>query len=186
MKHVQSDVMWHINQCSWYLMKYFQNCNMCRLLGVCIRRVCLVCISMTFEPTRVDVYGRARTFGTVGHACAMKCEKCEKERVGECEHIFELHRTRRAIWWFLKTTTCFICFAGHCCLLSYSSFSTRTSRHWGCIYTLYSPPFSCQALSSSSLPSQLLPFWRHDNETASTATALHENDGTQLFVNRMF
>ena len=54
---------------------------MCRLLGVCIRRVCLAHISMTFEPTCVDVYGRARGFGTVGHACAMKCEKFEKEEL---------------------------------------------------------------------------------------------------------
>ena len=48
------------------------------LLGVHIRNVCLMHISMTFEPTRVDwLVGVA--FGTIVHACAMKCEKCGKE-----------------------------------------------------------------------------------------------------------
>ena len=92
------------------------------------------------------------------------------------------------IWSFIKTTH-FICFTRHCCSLSYTSFSTWTSRHWGCINALSSPPFLRQALAlSSSLPSQLLPFWRRYNETASAATALRINlcKCIQLFVNRMF
>ena len=40
-------------------------------VGVRIRNVCLVCISMTFEPTgnmcALLLVGVARTFGTVGH-----------------------------------------------------------------------------------------------------------------------
>ena len=42
-----------------------------------------------------------------------------------------------------------ICFARCCCSLSYSSFSTWTSRHWRYIYALYSPLFSRQALPCS-------------------------------------
>ena len=92
------------------------------------------------------------------------------------------------IWSFLKTTTRFICFVRRCCSFSYSSFSTRTSRRWGC---MYAPPFSHQdpIALSSSLPSQLLPFWSRDDETASAATALRTinlRKCTQLFVNRMF
>ena len=50
------------------------------ILGVRIHSVCLACISMTFEPTHVDYVSRCGTyFGTVGHACATKCVKCEKE-----------------------------------------------------------------------------------------------------------
>ena len=64
--------------------------------------------------------------------------------------------------------------ARRCCSLWCSLFSIRTSWHWGCIYVL-SSPFSRQALAlSSSLPSQLLPFWRRDKETASAATVLRK------------
>ena len=69
---------------------------------------------------------------------------------------------------FLKTTMQLICFARYCCSLSYSSFSGWTSWTCGCFYTLSSLPFLCQAPSSFFLFS----FWRHDNETASAATAL--------------
>ena len=74
------------------------------------------------------------------------------------------------IWSFLKTTMHFNCFARPCCSLSYSSFSTRTLRHCGCIYAfciLFH--FRTRLLASSLLPSQ---FWCHNNETASAATAL--------------
>ena len=49
----------------------------------------------------IMLVGMARAFGTVGHACATKCVKCEKEgkvhieRVQECVRVFEQHRTRR-------------------------------------------------------------------------------------------
>ena len=57
--------------------------------------------------------------------------------------------------------------------LSYSSFSTRTSQCCGCIYTLSSPLFSCQAPSSFFLtPITIFAIWRRDNESASAATAL--------------
>ena len=138
---------------------------------------------------------RGTCFWTVGHACATKCEKCEKEGkvYALCwkSLIMRAHfRTAQnaKIWSFIETTTRFICFARCCCSPSYSLFSTQTSRCLGCIYTLSSPPFLRQALSSS-LPSQLLPFWRHDNETASAATALgtiNLRKCIQLFVNRMF
>ena len=100
----------------------------------------------------VDV---ARAFGLVGYACATKCEKCEKEGKAYALH-WKSSRMRACfwtaqnakIWSFIETTTRFICFARRCCSLSYSSFSTRTSRRLGCIYTLSSPPFSCQAPTS--------------------------------------
>ena len=111
----------------------------------------------------------------------MKCEKCEKEgkayalrwKSSKMQACFWTPQNAK-MWSFLKMTTRFICFARHCYSLSYSSFSTWTSRRWGCIYAL-SYPFSRQALAlPSSLPSQLLPFWRRDKETASTATALRK------------
>ena len=40
------------------------------------------------------------------------------------------------IWSFLKTTMHFLCITSHCSSLSYSLFSTQTSRGCGCIYTL--------------------------------------------------
>ena len=109
-------------------------------------------------------------------ACATKCKKFEKEgkayvlslRMWACSWTTQNVR----IWSFIKTTTCFISFTRHCCSLSYSSFSTWTSRCCGYIYILSSLPFSCKVPSSRSLPSQFLPFWRWDNETASTITAL--------------
>ena len=123
----------------------------------------------------------------------MKWEKCEKamcmhyiDKVRECECVFEPHRMRRYCR-FIKMTMHFICFARRCCSLSYL---TQTSRRWGCIYALSSPPFLPQALALSSLlPWQLLSFWRDDNETASAATALkmiNLSKYTTFFVNRMF
>ena len=101
------------------------------------------------------------------------------KRKAKCTHYVETEQRNWAgfwnekIWSFLKTTTRFICFASSCCSLFHSSFSTRTSRCWGCIYALSSPQFLHQALALSFLlPSQLLLFWRGDNETASAATAL--------------
>ena len=110
------------------------------------------------------------------------------ERVSRSEHGFKLHRR---IWSFLKTTTCFICFARRCWTLLYSSFPTQTSRHYGCIYALCLLFHFCARLQalSSSLPTQFLPFWCCDNETANAATVLRMinlRKCTQLFVNRIF
>ena len=73
------------------------------------------------------------------------------------------------IWSFLKMTMHFICIGRCCCSLLYSSFS---SQRCGCIYALYLLFRFCARLLalSSSLPSQFLSFWRHNNETASAAT----------------
>ena len=75
---------------------------------------------------------------------------------------------------FLKMATCFICFTRRCRFLSYSSLPMQTSWRCGCIYALSSLPFSCQVPIAlfSLLPSQFLPFWCCDNETATAATAL--------------
>ena len=86
--------------------------------------------------------GVAHAFGTVGHACAMKCEKCEKEGKMYALRWKSLRMRARfqtaqntKIWSSLKMTTRFICFARRCC----------------CIYTLSSLPFSRQAPSSRFL-----------------------------------
>ena len=149
-----------------------------------------------FWTNTCGLVGVAHAFGLVGHACATKCEKWEKEgkayalRWKSSRMWTHLRTAQNAkIWSFINMTTCFICFARCCCSLSYSSFSVRTSQRWGCNYALSSPPFSHQALAfSSSLPSRL-PFWRHDNETTSAATALRAinlRKCIQLFGNRMF
>ena len=114
----------------------------------------------------------------VGVACAFgmkwatKCEKESKVYVLRWKGSRMWARFRTAqnerIWSFLKTTTWLICFARLCCSHSNSLFSMQTSRPCGCIYAV----FSHQAPSSSSLPSQFLPFWCRDNETASVTTAL--------------
>ena len=82
--------------------------------------------------------GVARTFGTVNYACATKCEKCKKEGKAYVERVarmwVQFRTTQNArIWLFLKTTTCFICFARCWCFLLYSLFLMRTSWHCGCI-----------------------------------------------------
>ena len=141
--------------------------------------------------------GVAHAFGLVGHACTTNevWKVWEgRQRVRIMLKVFlrmRVHfRTARNVktWPFIKTTTCCTCFTRLCCCsLSYSSFLMQT--RWGCIYTLSSPPFLCQAPSSSLLPSQLLPFWHCDNETASAATALRTinlRKCIQLFVNRIF
>ena len=93
------------------------------------------------------------------------------ERVRERDHI--LDRTERedmVVYQDDNMLTC-ICFARHCCL-SYSSFSTWTSRCCGCIYALSSLPFSCQGPSSLLLLLQFFPFRHQANETTSAATVL--------------
>jgi len=135
--------------------------------------------------------GVAHAFGLVGHACAAKCEKCEKEGKAyalrwKSSRMRARFRTAQnaKIWSFLKTTMRFICFARRCCSLSYLSFSTRTFTL--CLLLR----FRARLLAlSSSLPSQLLPFWHRDNETASAATVLRTinlRKCIQFFVNRMF
>ena len=96
--------------------------------------------------------GVARAFGSVMHVQqSVKCEK-EGKMYALCwksSRMWARFRTAQnaKIWSFLKTATCFICFARCCCSLSYSSFLTRTSQRWNCIYAL-SSPFSRQAPSS--------------------------------------
>ena len=126
------------------------------ILGVCIRSVCLACISMTFEPTHVDYVSRHGTCFWDGWSC-MCNEVCKLWKGTQSAHITLKEFKNVSVFWtaqnakiwsFLKTTMRFICFARCCCSLLYSSFSTRTSRRWGCIYLLSSPLFSHQAPSS--------------------------------------
>ena len=125
---------------------------------------------------------------------ATKCEKCEEGKayilLWKSSRMLACFRTAQnvRIWLFLKTAMRFICFTRRCYSLSYSLFSTRTSQHYGCLYTLSSLPFACQALLlalSSALPSL---FWHRNNETVSAATALRTinlRKFTQIFVNRV-
>ena len=81
----------------------------------------------------------------------------------EFENVITFWTAQNArIWLFIKMTTC---------CLSYSSFSTWTSRYCGCIYAL-SSPFSCHDPSSPSLLLQFFSFWRQANETTSATTVL--------------
>ena len=100
-----------------------------------------------FWTNRCGLVGMTHPFGTVGHACATKCEKCEKEgkayalcwkslRMWACLRIAQ----NAKIWWFLKTTTHFIA------TLDAAALSHRSPRGLhGCIYALSSPPISRQA-----------------------------------------
>ena len=76
------------------------------------------------------------------------------------------------IWSFIKTTMHFIRFAKHAAL-SHTHPSRHRLRGIEAAFTLCLLRFRTRLLALSSLlPSQLLPFWRCDNETTSTATAL--------------
>ena len=132
--------------------------------------------------------------GTRLLACATKYKKFEKESKAyvfrwkssqDREHVFGPHRT----WGYGRLSR-----QPHALFASLGAAAlSRTHRSrcglqcCGCIYALLlsSLPFLRQAPSSPLLPSQFLPFWRRDNETASAATVLGTKC-TQLFVNRMF
>ena len=68
----------------------------------------------------------------------------------------------------------FLCFASRCSSLSYTSFSTRTSQGYGCIYAL------CLRFrfSASFFLARVTTFWRRD-ETRNLRKLTH------LFVNRI-
>ena len=95
--------------------------------------------------------GVASAFGAVGHACATKCEKCEKEgkayieRVQGHERSFETHRSQRYGHFSRQPHTLFASLAAatlslvliildtdfmglwlHSCSLSYLPFSWQT------------------------------------------------------------
>ena len=111
------------------------------------------------------------------------------ERVRECECVFELHRTQRygclsrrphALFALLGTA------ALSCTHRSRRGLHGVESAFTLCLLVRFRA--GLQALFCS-LPSQLLPFWRCDNETASAATALRTinlRKCIQIFVNRMF
>ena len=73
----------------------------------------------------------------------LNCTECEDMVISQGDHVLYLLR----------------------CSLSYSLFSTWTSQHWGCIYALSSPPFSCQALAFFFAPITtfaILTLWKWD------------------------
>ena len=126
--------------------------------------------------------GVARAFGLVGHACATnesvksvrRQAKCMHyvERVWECERVFKPHRTQR--YGRLSRRPCTL-FAS----LGTTALScTHRSRHG--LHGVEAAFMLCLLLRfrtrllalSSSLPSQLLPFWRRDNETTSAIAVL--------------
>ena len=126
--------------------------------------------------------GVARTFGLVSHACATnKSVKSVRrqakrthyvERVWECEHVFEPHRTQR--YGRLSRRPCTLFASLGAAALSCTHRSRRGLHSVEAAFTLcLLLRFHPRLLAlSSSLPSQLLPFWRRDNETASAITAL--------------
>ena len=107
--------------------------------------------------------GVARAFGTVGLACAMKCEKCEKEGKGSkmWAHFWTAQNTK--IWSFLKMTMCFIYFARRCCSLSHTHRSRRKLHGVVAAFTLCLLfCFRTRLLAlSSSLPTQFCHFEPH-------------------------
>ena len=91
--------------------------------------------------------------GTVGYACATKCEKCEKEGKAyplgwKSSRMRARFRTAQnaKIWSFLKMARRFICFAWRL-LLSRTRRSRRGLHGLEAAFTLSSPPFSRQAPS---------------------------------------
>ena len=132
----------------------------------------------------------ACAFGTVRHAYATKCEKCEesvrtmlKEFRGY-ERGFELHRTQGYGCFSRRPRAIFASLVLSLVLIVLDVDFTALRLH-----SLSLSPFSCQAPSSSLLPSQYLPFCRRNNETASATTVLGTINlpkYTQLFVNKVF
>ena len=126
--------------------------------------------------------GVARTFGLVGHACATnKSVKSVRrqakrthyvERVWECEHVFEPHRTQRYGCFSRRPCTLFASLGA--AALSCTHRSRRRLHSVEAAFTLcLLLRFHARLLAlSSSLPSQLLPFWCRDNETASAIAVL--------------
>ena len=111
------------------------------------------------------------------------------ERVWKCECVFEPHRTRRYSQFSRRPHTLFASLGA--AALSHTHHSRPSLHGIEAAFTLcLLICFHTRLLAlSSSLPSQLLPFWRRDSETASTAIALRTinlRKCTQLFVNRMF
>ena len=163
-------------------------------LGVRICRVWLARISMTFEPTcglvGVTCFWAGRSIHVQRSVKSVR-RKAKRthyiERVWECERVFKPHRTRRYGCFSRRPYALFASLG--VAALSCTHRSRCGLQGFGAAFTL-SSSFSRQALAhSSSLPSQLLPFWRRDNETASATTALRTinlRKCTQLFVNRMF
>ena len=142
---------------SMYIYYFWISCLYTR----CTYSQCMprTCISTTFDPTCVvwiSTCGRA--FGTVSPCM---CNEVWKVWGGQsvCTTLKEFQTAQNTrIWSFFKKTTCYICFTRRCCSLLYSLFFMWTSQRCGCIYALSSLLFSCQAPSSSSLPSQFLLF----------------------------
>ena len=104
-----------------------------------------------------------------------KCEKCEKACItlkefenasafSNCTERKDMHLSRWPCTLFASLSTA---------ALSHTHPSRRRLRGIEAAFTVCLLHFRARLLAlSSSLPSQLLPFWRCDNETTSTATAL--------------
>ena len=149
-----------------------QPCALFALLGAAA--VVLIVVDADFTALRLRLRSVLRqVLALCSLLPRLKCEKCEKEGKAyalrwKSSRMWARFRTAQnaKIWWFLKTTTRFICYARHCCSLSYSSFSMRTSQRWGCIYIL-SSPFSRQAPSSFFLAPittfAILTSWQWDH-----------------------
>ena len=110
------------------------------------------------------------------------------ESVQECECVFEPHRTRRYGCLSRRPRALFASLGAAALSRTHRSPDADFTVFRLHLRSLFSSVFA-PGSSSSSLPSQLLPFWRRDNETACAATALRVinlRKCIQLFVNRMF
>ena len=165
-----------------------------KMLGVRIRSVCLACISMN---QHVWISRRGTCFWA-GRSCMCNEQsvKSMRRKAKRTHYEFEnvsafsnrtgtrrygrLSRLPLALFVLLGAAALFRTNCSRCGLHGVEAAFTL------CLLLR----FHTRLLAlSSSLPSQLLPFWRRDNETASATTALRTinlHKCTQLFVNRMF
>ena len=98
---------------------------------------------------------------------------CITLKVQKCKHVFEPHRMQR-YGRFSRWPHALFALLG-AAALSHTHRSQRGLHSVEAAFTLCLLCFCARLLAlSSSLPSQLLPFWRCDKETASAATALRK------------
>ena len=139
-------------------------------------------ISTTFEPTRVDyreLVGMGCAFGTVSHACATKCEKCEVGKVYvlhwksfEDVSVVSNRTEREDMVVSQEDHTLYLLRKALLLSLVLIALKVDFTALWLHLRSLSSLPFLCQAPSHSSLRSQFLPFCRCNNETGTVVRTI--------------
>ena len=127
----------------------------------------------------------ARAFGLVGHACATKCEKCEKEGKAyalrwKSSRMWARFLTAQnaKIWWFLKMTTRFICFARRYC--------SHSLVHLRSVFSVFIVTTSKWQSCDGSEEERARSLARKPASAVTVLRTINLRKCTQLFVNRMF